>query len=375
MPFFSDKQQRVVAASLTLLAVTSMSAVVLALCWAVACLVRGFSDVILPLAAAGVTALVLKPAYRWLQARLRLAPILAVLLLYLVILVPALCCLVFLGSVAVDRVMELCQSLPNWLAHGAERLGERFPDALAYWREHDMEARVRTFAESRWDVMLKTVQNVGLSVFLAGASAFQAVAALVSWAVFPVYLAFFLMARDAQAGMLEENLAFLKPQTRAHAAFLVREFVTILAAFFRGQLLIALVQAVLFAVGFQLIGLKYGWLLGLIMGSLNLIPYLGSMLGLVMTLPTALLQDGGGGWLLVLTLVVIVIVQAIEGNLLTPRIMGKQTGLHPVAVIFSILFWGSAFGGILGMILGIPLTAFLVVAWRLAKRHYLTPVI
>jgi predicted PurR-regulated permease PerM len=52
--------------------------------------------------------------------------------------------------------------------------------------------------------------------------------------------------------------------------------------------------------------------------------------------------------------------------------MGKQTGLHPVAIIIAIFFWGTALGGILGMVLAIPLTAFLVTAWRLAKRKYFT---
>ncbi len=69
-------------------------------------------------------------------------------------------------------------------------------------------------------------------------------------------------------------------------------------------------------------------------------------------------------------LIVFAIVQAIEGYLLTPKIMGDRTGLHPVVIIFAIFFWGSAFGGIMGMIVAIPLTAFLVVFWRLARDKY-----
>ena len=63
--------------------------------------------------------------------------------------------------------------------------------------------------------------------------------------------------------------------------------------------------------------------------------------------------------------------QLIESYLLTPRIMGDRTGLHPVAIIVAIFFWGSALGGILGMILAIPLTAFLVVFWRMVKEKYI----
>ena len=68
-------------------------------------------------------------------------------------------------------------------------------------------------------------------------------------------------------------------------------------------------------------------------------------------------------------------VQVIEGYVLTPRIMGDRTGLHPMVIIFAVLFWGTALGGILGMILAIPLTAFLVVFWRLAKEKYIAELI
>ena len=74
---------------------------------------------------------------------------------------------------------------------------------------------------------------------------------------------------------------------------------------------------------------------------------------------------------LVAVVVVFSTVQLIESYLLTPKIMGDRTGLHPLAIIIAIFFWGSALNGILGMILAIPLTAFLVVFWRLAKDRYI----
>ena len=93
-------------------------------------------------------------------------------------------------------------------------------------------------------------------------------------------------------------------------------------------------------------------------------------MGLSFTLPLAFFQTDGGWALLALTLVVFILVQNIEGWLLTPKIMGDRTGLHPVAIIFAVFFWGAAFDGILGMILAIPLTAFFVTAWRLARQKY-----
>ncbi|MCG8461484.1 MAG: AI-2E family transporter, partial [Holophagales bacterium] len=190
------------------------------------------------------------------------------------------------------------------------------------------------------------------------------------WLVLPVYFAFFLMAEPRGFGRLTEALPLLKPSTRDDVVYLVEEFVNIIVAFFRGQLIIAFLQGLLFAVGFSIVGLKYGFVIGLTLGFLNIVPYLGNILGLGAAIPLALFQPEGGIFRLLAVMVVFVIVQAVEGYILTPKIMGDRTGLHPMVIIVAIFFWGSALSGIMGMILAIPLTAFLVVFWRLAKEKY-----
>jgi predicted PurR-regulated permease PerM len=188
-----------------------------------------------------------------------------------------------------------------------------------------------------------------------------------------VYLIFFLLAdRSSFRNWEGEVFPFLKPETRRDVVYLGKEFVRLVVTFFRGQLIIAAAQAILYALGFQLAGLRYGFILGLTLGLLNLIPYLGGIVGLGVALPLALFQEGGGWWLVAVIVGVFSLVQAIEAYLLTPRIMGDRTGLHPMAVIVAIFFWGTALDGILGMILAIPLTAFLVVAWRLARERYIS---
>ena len=188
--------------------------------------------------------------------------------------------------------------------------------------------------------------------------------------MFPIYFSFFLMADTGSITNLERYLPFLKTETRKDVVYLFTEFVNILVAFFRGQLVIASLQGLLFAVGFSFAGLKYGAVIGITLGFLNIVPYLGNIIGLGTALPLAFFQAGGGWSRVVAVLVVFAIVQAIEGYLLTPKIMGDRTGLHPVVIIIAIFFWGSALGGISGMILAIPLTAFLVVFWRLALDKY-----
>ena len=194
-------------------------------------------------------------------------------------------------------------------------------------------------------------------------------------AVIPIYLFYFLSSNRNLIDDLEKELSFLSDSVKEDIIFLIREFVSILVSFFRGQLLIGLLMGVGYAIGFSISGLKFGITLGLLFGLLNIVPYLGSIVGIVTALLVSYLQPGGiaesGEWNVLMGCgISFVIVQVIESYYLTPKIMGQQTGLHPVVVMVSIFFWGTALGGILGMIFGIPLTAFIIIAWRLLCRKY-----
>jgi predicted PurR-regulated permease PerM len=182
---------------------------------------------------------------------------------------------------------------------------------------------------------------------------------------------YFLGSRRDLFGAAENELNFLSPSLRSDLIFLAREFVSIVVAFFRGQLLIAMIMGSLYALGFYLADLQFGLALGFLFGFLNIVPYLGSIVGLSVVVPLSYFQDGGGLDALGFCMATFVLVQLFESYYLTPKIMGEKTGMHPVVVILAIFFWGTALGGILGMIVAIPLTAFLIVAWRLLRQKYL----
>jgi predicted PurR-regulated permease PerM len=80
---------------------------------------------------------------------------------------------------------------------------------------------------------------------------------------------------------------------------------------------------------------------------------------------------GGGLWQVGGVLLVFMVVQSLDSYFITPRIMGRRTGLHPVTIIFSLLFWSVVLGGFLGLLLGIPLSAFVVVLGRLLRSKYI----
>lgn len=364
----SEQQRLAVTAAITILSVCVILAAGGAVLFLVGLFFRTFSGVFLPLIVAAFLALVVKPYYEW-YAR-RMPPILAVALVFLSFLLPVVAFFWFFGAIIAAQLSDLFDMLPTWWEETQVWMKEHTPKALAFWERYAVGDRLRDAIEGSSEDFAAGLQSFGKGLLSAGAGVIRGVTALLGWVVLPVYFAFFLIGTPS-ARSAGEHLPFLKEGTREDVVFLLEQFVEIMVAFFRGQLIVAMLQGVLFAVGFSVVGLKYGLVLGILLGFLNIVPYLGSIVGLAVCLPLAFFQAGGGLSLVVGVLVVFTVVQIVEGYLLTPKIMGDRTGLHPLAIIVAVFFWGTALGGISGMILAIPLTAFGVVLWRLAREKYI----
>jgi predicted PurR-regulated permease PerM len=190
---------------------------------------------------------------------------------------------------------------------------------------------------------------------------------LVGLGFVPLFLFFTLLSGGQLRGQVSEVLSVFNTRTQKKVLYFMDVFVEYVTTFFQGQLIIAVIMGALYATGFTLVGLKAGILIGLIVGLLNVVPFLGTLLGLLIVLPIAYFQPGGSIQLLVLTLLVFGVVQMVESWLLTPKIMADRSGLHPALVVISIFFWGTALGGVIGMILAVPLTAFIVAIWSEIK--------
>ena len=364
------RQKRVLSAAVTLTGLAVIGLILYGFFTILARFVSYFSPVLTPLAVAAILALILRPYYEWLVARVRWRPA-AVLLVFVSLLAPILGVVWLFGSILADQWRGLVQQLPVWLAAISARLESWLPQLSTFWQEQEVGSQVKQGLSAKGGWLAAQLGLALKRVLAAGIGVFQVLGGLLSWVVLPVYLVFLLTARPVSLAKLEGLLPFLKPETRADVTYLAREFVNILVAFFRGQLVIAFAQGVLYGVGFGLVGLQYGVAIGLTLGFLNIIPYLGNIIGLGVALPLAFFQPGGGWELVAMVGAVFCAVQAVEAYLLTPRIMGEKTGLHPMVIIIALFFWGTALNGLLGMILGIPLTAFLVVFWRLLKAKYI----
>jgi predicted PurR-regulated permease PerM len=374
--WFTSGQRRVVTFALT-------SGAWLFLAWAFCQLIfvlrdflARFGHVIWPIVIAGILSVLLRPLVKAFEFHFRFGRVKAVILLYVLVVIVCLALGAIVLPLVVSQVIGLAQAVPDFVHRAYQHLFEilkKYPDihnAIKGYLEKnnfkldDFVANLNPLLSSAGSTALGALQKA-LSTL---STIFTAAAAL---AVIPIYLFFLLDSDRDLVGDLRQQLTFLHSPLRHDLVFLVTEFVGILMSFFRGQIMIGLILGVLKAIGFTLIGVQGGLILGLIFGLLNIVPYLGTILGLATVLPIAYFQVGGGLTLALEAVGVFVVVQTCEGYFITPRIMGHRTGLHPMVIILSIFFWGEALNGILGMVLAVPLTAFLVVVWRLLRSKYL----
>jgi len=365
-------QRRLAATALALVSSAVILAFLFAVFYGLRLFVNAFAHVLWPLAVAGILALMLRPVVEALERRMKLSRLWAIVVLYALVTTTALAGLALLLPTVIEQAIRLIGYLPDFLKSLQELVEENYPTVISFLEEKfgiDAIARLKEYVGRSLSLLVQASEPA-----LATVQSFviQTAAVATGLAILPIYL-FFLLHTDRDLfADLREQLSFVKKDWREDIVFLIGEFVGSIVSFFRGQLVIALIMGVIIAAGFTVIGLNFAIVLGLGIGILNIIPYLGSIIGLATSLPLAYFQSEGGGWPLALgALAVFAAAQAIEGYFLTPRIMGQRTGLHPMVIIVAIFFWGAALDGILGMILAIPLTAFFVVAWRLLKRKYL----
>lgn len=357
-PWLTPGQRRLMALALSVLAALFLLSVAGLAVWGLREFIAEFGHVIWPLVIAGILAVLLRPVVDGLEHNLKLPRVRAILLLYFLVVAVCLALGMLLLPLVISELIDLMHAGPDSIRHGIARLKDllrQYPDVYQtvknFLDEKDLVARINEANQRVLTLLLSAPSTVGRLFELAAAVA-----------VMPIYLFYLLESKRNFSRDFREQLTFLPPAVREDVVFLTREFAGIMVSFFHGRLLIGLVMGVLQAIGLMAIGVQSGFVLGLFFGVLNLVPFLGMILGLAVILPVAYVQTGGGWPLLLEAGAVFAIVQVAEAYYITPKIMGERTGLHPMVIIISIFFWGQALHGLLGVILGVPLTAFLVVS-------------
>jgi predicted PurR-regulated permease PerM len=150
---------------------------------------------------------------------------------------------------------------------------------------------------------------------------------------------------------------------------LTRECDAVLAEFFRGQLLLMLAQGIIYTIGLWIVGLEFALLIGMLAGLVSFVPYLGFIVGVTTAIIAAFMQFHDFSHL-VYVFIVFGAGQATEGMVLSPWLVGERIGLHPVAVIFSVMAGGQLFG-FFGVLLALPVAAVITVLLRYIHVQYM----
>lgn len=351
-PLFGAVERRLFRTTAVLFAIVALALLIGGVVWILGQTLSYFYNIILPLSVAGVLALVLYPVVDWLERRLRLSRLAATSILLLVFMALIGGAIFLLAPIVARQFVLFMELAPGIFAGWQEYLSGRFPTLTRMVMESAQDGKLKE--------LVPDMEEPGRT--------FRSYAGvLVGLGFVPLLLFFALLSGNRLRAQAQEVLTVFSPRIRQNIMYCMDVFVRQVTGFFQGQLVIAMIMGTMLATGFTLIGLKGGMLVGLVLGLLNVVPFLGTIVGLLIVLPIAYFQPNGSLQLLAFSLLVFAVVQLVESWLLTPKIMANRSGLHPALVVISVFFWGIALGGIIGMILAVPLTAFFVAVWSQAK--------
>ena len=366
---FSERQNRIVTVCVTCVLILAALVSLERMFGALLGFLGRYSNVLMPPVVGIILAMIAKPVYNAMERLCGGRRIPAVAATTVLVFVPVVAFLWFCGSMLVTQGLRFIEALPDLHRQLTDYLARRIPMVRDFLERYGLASMLESV--NLKEVLPKVLLPAGGTAVSIGTYAVGAVTRLLGWAVLPIYTAFFLATRPLGGEDIRNLMVFASPKARENAAFLVDQFLGIVVTFFRGQVVIVVIQGLLYGLGFQLSGLSYGFFIGFILGLLNIVPYLGNIIGLAVTLPLALFGPGGSPVVFWCVVAVFVAVHTLDTYFITPRVMRSQTGLNSFVVIFSLFFWGSVIGGPLGMILAIPLSAFIVVIWRLLQRELL----
>ncbi|QDL92214.1 AI-2E family transporter [Paroceanicella profunda] len=264
--------------------------------------------------------------------------------------------LVLIPSV-VRQVTALVQTTPEMVRQFQAFLSEHYPQVLTE------DSPLRSALSSASD----TLQQKGLTMLNSVLSSSLAlIDFLMLIVVAPVVAFYLLLDWDRMIAVIDTWLP------RQHAP-VIRDLALkvdrVLAGFVRGQLLVCVILGSFYAIALALLGLQFGLVIGLVAGLISFIPFVGSIVGGALSIGLALFQFWGEWPWIAAVAGVFIVGQAIEGNVLTPRLVGGSVGLHPVWLMFALSAFG-ALMGFSGLLIAVPVAAAIGVLGRFAMAEY-----
>lgn len=320
-------------------------------------LLWGLGNVILPFIVGGAIAYFLDPVADRLE-RAGLSRAAATATISIIALLAFILVALWVVPMLVRQLVQLVNAAPAILGELQGFLTDRFP--------HAMDAN---------SVVRETLASLGRTIQARGGELatglLSSAISVINWIVFlvvvPVVAFYLLLDWDHMIGQLDAALPLdHRDQIRA----IGRDIDRVLAGFVRGQVTVCLLMGSYYALALMVAGLQFGLVVGAIAGLVTFIPYVGALIGGSLAIGLALFQFWGN-WVEIGFIVGIFAVgQFLEGNVITPRLVGKSVGLHPVWLLFALSAMGTLFGFV-GMLVAVPVAAALGVLARFGIARYL----
>lgn len=314
-------------------------------------------DVLLPFVLGGAIAYFLDPVADRLE-RMGFSRVMATAIITVIGVLAFVLLLLWVIPSLVNQALDLFDVAPTLFANLRDFLIERFPDLM------DTESPLRQSLVS----VGETIKSRGgelLNTVLSSAAGIINIVML--FVIVPVVAVYLLLDWDNMVARIDELLP------RDHAPTirkLAADIDATLASFIRGMGTVCIILGTYYAAALMLIGLQFGLVVGFVAGLVTFIPYLGALIGGALAIGLALFQFWGDWVSIGLVAGVFVLGQVIEGNVLTPKLVGSSVGLHPVWLILALSIFGTLFGFV-GMLVAVPVAASIGVITRFAANQYL----
>jgi predicted PurR-regulated permease PerM len=320
------------------------------------------SEILLPFIVALAIAFVLTPVTDRLE-RLSVNRAVAALLMVTLVVLGFVLIVLLLAPIVGAQLGSFIDNVPRYIA----RLQTLVTDPNRPWLQRLVGEGLNVDTKSVGELV---TQGVGwLTAFLRSLwSGGRSLVSLFSLIVVAPVVAFYMIYDWHR--MIAKVDGWVPVHHRATVRGLAREIDAAISGFVRGQTAVCLILGSFYAVALTLTGLNFGLLIGLVAGIITFIPYVGSMTGLVVSLGVAIAQFWPQWTSIVTVLAIFLVGQFVEGNILSPKLVGESVGIHPVWLIFALLAFGYLLGFV-GLLIAVPLAATIGVLVRFALRRYL----
>jgi len=317
------------------------------------------NEVLLPFIAGMVLAYLLDPSVRRLQKLGLNRPIASVVIVVLVIVLLALGLILLVPALG-DQIHAFMERLPQYI----ERIRQLVQQQSQGWLGQYIGEKLPEAQKGVASSVAGWAAGILGSIWSGG----KALVSLLSLVIITPIVAFYLLLDWER--MIAKVDSWIPLQHKETVRGLAREMDAAISGFVRGQALVCLILGVIYSVGLIAIGVNFGLLIGLVAAFLSFAPYIGTITGFILAVGVALAQFWPDWTMPALAAGIFIFGQFIEGNILQPLLVGKEIGLHPVWLMFSLIAFGVLFGFV-GLLVAVPVAAAIGVLVRFMLRQYL----